>query len=86
MQETERKLSALAYALGWTAAIVLAWVILAYALYLARVSGCWPLPAAWFPAPEVHLIFIGVAKLMGLAFAMGWIAVLLYRRRYRALT
>jgi len=87
MEETERKLTALAYALGWTGAIMMGWVIVGYAAYLGRITGhFWPVPDAWFPTPEVHLIFIGVAKLIAVCLVLAWIAVLLYRRRLRALT
>jgi len=84
MQDTDRKLSALAYALGWTAIIMLVWVMAGYVLFLGRVTGrFWPVPDAWFPSPEVHLIFIGVAKLLAVCLVLAWIAVLLYRRRLR---
>ena len=87
MQDTDHKLTALAYALGWTAAIMMGWVTVAYVMFLGRISGrCWPFPDGWFPSPAVHLIFIGVAKLMALGLVMAWIAVLLYRRRLRVLT
>ena len=86
MEDTDRKLTALAYALGWTAVIMLAWVTVGYALYLGRITGhFWPVPDGWFPTPEVHLIFIGVAKLIGVCLLLAWIAVLLYRRCLRAI-
>lgn len=87
MQDTDNKLTALAYALGWTSVIMLSWVTVGYMGYLWRLSGTsWPFPIGWFPTPEVFLIFIGVAKLIGVCLVMAWIAVLLYRRRLRALT
>lgn len=84
MQETDRRLDALVYALGWTALISWVWLMAAWVIYLGR-AGEWFsfLPDWWWPAPEVHLIFIGVAKLMLVGLIAAWIAVLLYRRRLR---
>ena len=86
MQDTDRKLSALAYALGWTAVIMLGWVTVAYVMYLGRITGrFWPLPDAWFPSPAVHLIFIGIAKLIAICMVLAWLVVLLYRNRLRSI-
>jgi hypothetical protein len=66
---------------------MMGWVIIAYAMFLGRISGkCWPFPDAWFPSLPVHLIFIGIAKLIAVCLVLAWIAVLLYRRRLRALS
>jgi len=84
MQDSDRKLTALAYALGWTAVILLVWVLAGYALFLVRVTGRFRLfPDVWMPSPEVYLIFIGIAKLLAVGLILAWIAVLLYRRRLR---
>jgi hypothetical protein len=85
MQESDRRLNALAYALGWMTLIAWAWLMAAWVAYLGRMAGGFRfLPDTWWPAPEVHLIFIGVAKLMVFGLAMAWIGVLLYRRRLRS--
>ncbi len=82
MQETDRKLVALAYAFGWLAVIMLAVVLVAYAMFLGRVTGrFWPIPDNWFPTPQVHLIFIGIAKLIAICLILAWLGVRLYRRR-----
>jgi len=84
MQEANRRLDALVYAVGWVVLIGLAWVTAAWAMYLGRITGrLHVLPDAWWPSPQVHLIFIGVAKLMVVALLMAWIAMLLYRRHLR---
>lgn len=84
MQESERKLDALAYALGWLTLIGFAWVTVGWLAYLARLAGRLDfLPAGWYPTPEVHLFFLGVFKLMVIAVFMAWVGVLLYRRRLR---
>ncbi len=84
MQESDRRLDALAYALGWLVLIYWVWLMAGWAAYLGRMAGKLRfLPDTWWPTPEVHLIFIGVAKLMALGLAMAWIGVLLYRRRLR---
>lgn len=85
MQQDERRLNALAYALGWV--VLIAWICLlaAWAAYLGRLAGRFHfLPDTWWPQPEVHLIFIAVTKLMLFGLTLAWIAVLLYRRRLRA--
>lgn len=84
MHESEHRLNALAYALGWLTLIGFAWVTVAWLSYLARLAGHLSfLPEHWLPTPEVHLIFIGLAKLMIIAVAMAWLGVVLYRRRLR---
>jgi hypothetical protein len=61
--------------IGW------AWLMAGWAAYLARVAGRLGfVPQAWWPSPEVHLIFIGVAKLMLTGLFMTWIRLILYRR------
>jgi hypothetical protein len=84
MQDSDRKLTALAYALGWTAVIMLVWVLAGWVVYLGWVTGRFRLfPDAWMPSPEVYLIFLGIAKLLAVGLILAWIAVLLYRRRLR---
>ena len=84
MQEGERRLDALAYSLGWTALIGAAWLTLAWIIYLGRLTHRLRLlPDDWWPSPELHLIFLGAAKLMLVGLIAAWIAVLLYRRRLR---
>ena len=84
MQEADRKLDALVYSLGWVALITWVWVLAAWVVYLGRIAGGFRfVPDAWWPSPELHLIFIGAAKLMLVGLIMAWIAVLLYRRRLR---
>jgi len=84
MEKLEHRLNALAYALGWLALIGVAWVTVGGCVYLARMAGRLTfLPETWLPTPEVHLIFLGVAKLMIFALVMAWLGVVLYRRRLR---
>lgn len=84
MQDSDRRLDALAYSLGWTVLIAVAWLTSAWLFYLGRITGAFRLlPDAWWPSPQLHLIFIGAAKLMLLALITGWVAVLLYRHRLR---
>ena len=84
MHDPDHRLNALAYALGWLTVIGFIWVTVAWVVYLARLAGRMSfLPDNWLPTPEVHLIFIGAAKLMVIAVAMAWFGVLLYRRRLR---
>ncbi len=84
MEELERRINALAHALGWLALIGAAWVTVGWLAYLARMAGRLDfLPETWLPTPEVHLIFIGVFKLMVIGVIMAWFGVLLYRRRLR---
>ena len=84
MQEPDRKLDALVYSLGWVALITWVCLMAAWVIYLGRISGRFRLlPDAWWPSPELHLIFIGAAKLMVVGLTMAWIAVLLCRRRLR---
>lgn len=86
MQDTDRRLDALVHAVGWVVLIALGWVMAAWVIYLGRVTGRLRfLPAAWWPSPPVHLIFIGIAKLMVVALVITWIAMLLYRRHLRRL-
>lgn len=84
MQEGDRRLDALVYSLGWTVLIAWVWLMAAWVIYLGRIGG-WLrfLPDWWWPSPELHLIFIGIAKLMLVGLIGAWIAVLLYRRRLR---
>jgi len=84
MEKLEHRLNALAYALGWLALIGVAWVTVGWLAYLARLAG-WlsSLPETWLPTPEVHLIFLGVFKLMVIVLIMAWLGVVLYRRRLR---
>ncbi len=85
MQEADRRLDALVYSLGWVALIAWVWLMAGWVIYVCRVAGSLRfLPDAWWPSPQVHLIFIGVAKLMLVGLIAAWIAVLLYRRRLRA--
>jgi len=84
MQESDKRLDALAYSLGWVVLISWAWLMGAWVIYLGRITGRFRfLPDAWWPSPELHLIFIGAAKLMLVGLIMAWVAVLLYRRRLR---
>jgi hypothetical protein len=84
MQEADRRLDALVYSLGWVVLIAWLWLMAAWVAYLARTTGSFRfMPSAWWPSPEVHLVFIGVAKLMLTCLFMAWIGVLLYRRRLR---
>ena len=86
MQDANRRLDALVHAVGWVVLIALGWVMAAWAIYLGRVTGRLRfLPDAWWPSPPVHLIFIGIFKLMVVALLMAWIAMLLYRRHLRRL-
>jgi len=86
MHEASRRLDALVYAVGWVVLIGFLWLMGAWAVYLGRITGTLRLlPDAWWPSPPVHLIFIGVAKLMMLALLMAWVAMLLYRRYLRRL-
>jgi hypothetical protein len=84
MHEANRRLDALVYAVGWVVLIGFLWLMGAWAVYIGRITGRLRLlPDAWWPSPQVHLIFIGVAKLMVLALLTAWIAMLLYRRYLR---
>jgi len=84
MQDADKRLDALAYALGWVVVITVVWLTAAWGVYIARVAGAFSfVPREWLPSPEVHLIFIVVAKLMLVGLITAWIAVLLYRRRLR---
>jgi hypothetical protein len=84
MQEDDHRLAALAYSLGWVALIAWLWLMAGWVIYLARIAGRLPLfPDAWWPSPEVHLIFLGAAKLMVVSLIMAWLAVVLYHRRLR---
>jgi hypothetical protein len=86
MHEANRRLDALVHAVGWVVLIALGWVMAAWAIYLGRITGRLHfLPDAWWPSPPVHLIFIGIAKLMVVALVITWIAMLLYRRHLRRL-
>jgi hypothetical protein len=84
MNESGRKLDALAYALGWLVLISWVWLLAGWAAYLGRLAGKLRFPPeAWLPTPGVHLIFIGVAKLMIIGLTMAWLGVLLYRKHLR---
>ena len=84
MQETDRGIDALAYALGWLVLIAWGWLTAVWVVYLGWIAGSLGfVPDAWWPSPELYWIFIGVGKLMVVGLAMAWIAVLLYRRRLR---
>jgi hypothetical protein len=84
MQDATRRLDALVFSLGWVVLIASAWLMAAWAAYMGRVTGRLRfIPAAWWASPEVHLIFIAVAKLMLTGLLMTWIGVVLYRRRLR---
>jgi hypothetical protein len=84
MQDTDRRLDALVYSLGWVVLIWWAWLMAGWTAYVARMAGRLPfIPHAWWPSPEVHLILIAVAKLMLVGLLMAWIGVVLYRRRLR---
>jgi hypothetical protein len=84
MNEADRRLDALVYSLGWVVLIAWAWLMAGWVIYLCRVTGRLRFfPDAWWPSPQVHLIFIGVAKLMLVGLIAAWIALLLYRRRLR---
>ena len=84
MEEREHRLNALAYALGWLALIGIVWVTVGWLAYLARMAGWLSfLPETWLPTPEVHLIFLGVFKLMVVVLIMTWTGVVLYRRKMR---
>ena len=84
MQDSDRRLDALVYSLGWVVLIALAWLMAAWGIYLGRITGRFQfLPDEWWPPPQVHLIFIGVAKLMLVGLIAAWIAMVLYRRRLR---
>ena len=84
MPDPDRRLDALVYSLGWVVLIAWVWLMAAWVIYLGRIGGRLRfLPDYWWPAPELHLIFIGVAKLMLVGLIAAWIAVLLYRRRLR---
>jgi hypothetical protein len=86
MPEGDRRLDALVYAIGWVVLIGLVWVTAAWVVYLGRIGGRLPfVPDAWWPSPRLHLLFIGVAKLMALALLMAWLVMLLYRRYLRRL-
>ena len=64
MQDANRRLDALVFTLGWVVLIWWAWLMAGWAAYLVRTAGRLRfIPAAWWPSPEVHLIFIAVAKL-----------------------
>ena len=84
MQDANRRLDALVFSLGWVVLIASAWLMAAWAAYMGWVAGRLRfIPVAWWPSPEVHLIFIAVAKLMLTGLLMTWIGVVLYRRRLR---
>jgi hypothetical protein len=84
MQQGDRRLDALTYSLGWVALIASVWLLAGWVAYLARITGKLRfIPDAWWPSPEVHLIFIGAAKLMVMGLIMAWLALLLYRGRLR---
>ena len=84
MQDANRRLDALIFSLGWVVLIGYAWLMAGWAAYMARMAGRLRLiPDAWWPSLEIHLIFIGVAKLMLMGLFMTWIGLILYRRRLR---
>jgi len=84
MENLDRRLDALAYSLGWVMVLTWAWVMAAWGEYLAWLAGWFRfLPDAWWPSREVHLIFIGVAKLAAVGLLMWWVGVVLYRCRLR---
>jgi len=83
MQETERRLNALAYALGWVVLIAWLWLMAAWLCYLGWLAGWLRFVPDEGLSPELYMGFICAGKLMMFALAMGWIAVLLYRRRLR---
>lgn len=84
MQDSDRRLDALVYSLGWVVLIFWVWLMGGWVIYLGRITGSFRFfPDEWWPPPQLHLIFIGIAKLMLVGLIAAWIAVLLYRRRLR---
>ncbi len=70
--------------LGWLVVIDWAGLMAGRAASAVRMAGRFPfLPDTWWPGPEVHLVFIWMAKLMVLGLTMAWTGVLLYRHRLR---
>jgi hypothetical protein len=84
VQDPDRRLDALVYSLDWVVFMGFVWLMAAWAIYLGRITGGLRLlPDEWWPPPQLHLIFLGVAKLMLVGLIAAWIALPLYRRRVR---
>ncbi len=84
MHDSDRKLDALVYALGWLTIISYLWLVVGWLAYMARLAGKLTfIPDTWWPTPEVHLLFLAVAKLMVFGLFLSWLGVVLYRRRLR---
>ena len=84
MSDSDRKLDALVYSLGWVVLILWGWLAVAWLAYVGWMRGGLRfVPHEWWPSPQVSMIFFAIGKLMVVGLAAAWIGVLLYRRRLR---